>query len=240
MKIRPTIHDDVLDHLGAAICTGAYAAGAVLPAEPELCDQLGVSRIVLREAVKSLAARGLVAVRRRTGTVVQPQENWQLFDPKVVAWRASNGMMDEAFIADLMELRRVIEPAAARYAAARASAGDLALMRRSLDAMAAAIAGDGDYVPADLAFHGAILDACHNQFLRQMQQAISIVLEVSFDLCIQVPGGPASSQPLHEALYQAIAAGDAARAESAVLTLIDRADQDLRASASRQKDKSEI
>ena len=227
---RPTIHDDVLNRLGADICTGVYASGSVLPAEPDLCELLGVSRIVVREAIKSLSARGLVSVRRRTGTLVQPLDNWQLFDPKVVVWRASAGMVDEKYITDLMELRRVIEPAAARYAAQRASSEDLAVMRHNLDAMACAINGKGEYVPADLGFHGAILNACHNQFLRQMQQAINVILEVSFDLCIQVPGGTASSQPLHEALFSAISARNCAQAEKAVLEIIGRAESDLRAS----------
>jgi len=230
MMPRQTIHDYVLNRLGADICTGVYAAGTVLPPEPDLCELLGVSRIVVREAIKSLSARGLVAVRRRTGTLVQSQENWQLFDPKVVVWRASTGMVDEKYIADLMELRRVIEPAAARYAAQRASDEDIQAMRQHLEAMANAINGQGEYVPADLAFHGAILDACHNQFLRQMQQAINVILEVSFDLCIQVPDGPARSQPLHEALLSAIAARNPAQAEKAVLEIIERAEDDLHAS----------
>ncbi len=226
---RQTIHDDILNRLGADICTGVYAVGTALPPEPHLCEQLGVSRIVVREAVKSLSARGLVLVRRRTGTLVQPPENWQLFDPKVVIWRASAGMVDEKYIADLMELRRVIEPAAARYAARRASAEDLALMRHHLDAMANAINGKGEYVPADLAFHGAILDACHNQFLRQMQQAINVILQVSFDLCVQVPDGPARSLSLHEALFSAITARNPVQAEQAVLEIIERAENDLHA-----------
>ncbi|AHG65739.1 FadR/GntR family transcriptional regulator [Advenella mimigardefordensis] len=230
MMPRQTIHDDVLNRLGADICTGVYAAGTVLPPEPDLCELLGVSRIVVREAIKSLSARGLVVVRRRTGTLVQSPENWQLFDPKVVVWRASAGMVDEKYIADLMELRRVIEPAAARYAAQRASAEDIVAMRQHLEAMANAIDGKGEYVPADLAFHGAILDACHNQFLRQMQQAINVILEVSFDLCIQVPDGPAQSQPLHEALLAAIVARNPAQAEKAVLEIIERAENDLHAS----------
>lgn len=232
MKPRQTIHDDVLNRLGADICTGVYAAGSALPPEPDLCELLGVSRIVVREAIKSLTARGLVVVRRRTGTLVQPLDSWQLFDPKVVGWRASAGLIDEKYIADLMELRRVIEPAAARYAALRAGSEDLAVMRHNLDAMANAINGVGEYVPADVAFHGAILEACHNQFLRHMQQAINVILEVSFDLCIQVPGGPASSQPMHEALFSAISSRNPAQAESAVLQIIERAESDLRATVS--------
>ncbi len=229
MKPRQTIHDDVLNRLGADICTGVYATGSALPPEPDLCELLGVSRIVVREAIKSLSARGLVVVRRRTGTLVQPLDSWQLFDPKVLGWRANAGLVDEKYIADLMELRRVIEPAAARYAALRADGQDLAVMRHNLDAMANAIIGEGEYVPADVAFHGAILDACHNQFLRHMQQAINAILEVSFNLCIQVPGGPASSQPMHEALFSAISSRNPAQAESAVLEIIERAERDLRA-----------
>lgn len=239
MKARPTIHDDVFNQLGLDICSGHYPINAVLPIEPLLCTRFGVSRIVIREAVKSLVAKGMVCVRRRTGTVVQPTDNWQLFDPTVVAWRAHSGMVDEKFIVDLMELRRVVEPAAARLAAERAGAEDLAMMRSSLDAMANAIAGKGKYVPADLAFHGAVLDACHNQFLKQMQQAINVILEVSFSISSQVPQGPDSSQSLHENLYLGILSGDAQKAEKASLKIIERAEIDLRASIKNVKGKKQ-
>jgi DNA-binding FadR family transcriptional regulator len=176
----------------------------------------------------------MLDVRRKTGTVVQPPENWQLFDPDIVSWRAQAATLDGRFVADLMELRRVVEPQAARFAAERITEDEIDVMRKAFDGMAAAVAGEGEYVPADLAFHGVILAACHNQFLRQMQDVLSVILRTSFTLSSRVPGGPAASLPLHEALCKAIETRDVDGAERAVMALIERAERDLRAVISAQ------
>ncbi|WP_396333857.1 FadR/GntR family transcriptional regulator [Burkholderia anthina] len=222
-----TLHRQVLNQMGEQICSGQLAPGDVLPSEDELAEQLQVSRITIRETVKSLSAKGMLQVRRRYGTVVLPRSQWQLFDPDVITWRARAGTVDESLIQDLMELRVIIEPNAARLAARRATDEDRIAIRRAYRAMERAVAGDGAYVPADLAFHGAILTACHNQFVQQMQNALSSILQTSFELSSEIAGGPARSLPMHEALCVAIENGDEAAAEQAVLTLIRRAEQDF-------------
>jgi DNA-binding FadR family transcriptional regulator len=126
-----------------------------------------------------------------------------------------------------MELRLIIEPNAAKLAARRATDEDRVAIRRAFKAMERAVAGHGEYVPADLAFHGAILTACHNQFIQQMQNALSAILRTSFELSSEIAGGPARSLPMHEALCVAIEKGDPAAAEEAVLTLIKRAEKDF-------------
>ena len=129
---------------------------------------------------------------------------------------------------DLAELRRVVEPAAVRLAALRASANDRKALRAAYMAMERAVAGKGDYVKADLAFHATILLACGNQFLQQMEQAMSAMLQASFKVISEKPGGPAFSLPMHEAVCVAIETGDAEAAERAALVLIDQAEADLR------------
>jgi DNA-binding FadR family transcriptional regulator len=119
------------------------------------------------------------------------------------------------------------EPNAAKLAAKRATPEDRIALRRAFKAMERAVAGQGEYVPADLAFHGAILTACHNQFVQQMQNALSAILRTSFELSSEIEGGPARSLPMHEALCIAIEQGDAHAAEQAVLTLIERAEKDF-------------
>ncbi|HEY3540304.1 MAG: FadR/GntR family transcriptional regulator [Trinickia sp.] len=222
-----TLHRQVLNRMGEKICSGQFAPGDVLPAEDVLAEQMQVSRITIRETVKSLSAKGMLQVRRRYGTVVLPRSQWQLFDPDVITWRARAGAVDEGLIQDLMELRLIIEPNAARLAAKRATDEDRIAVRRAYRAMERAVAGHGEYVPADLAFHGAILTACHNQFVQQMQNALSSILQTSFELSSEIAGGPARSLPMHEALCIAIEKGDQAAAEEAVLTLIKRAEQDF-------------
>ena len=225
---RATFQEQVLEALGRDICSGKIRPGQLLPPEPELCNRFGFSRIVIREAIKSLAAKGLIEVTRRVGTLVLEPTRWNLFDPDIISWRAQSAVFDPTLSRDLMEMRRIIEPAAVRLTALRASAEDRRNLRSAYMAMARAVAGKGDYVKADLSFHTIILSACGNQFVRQMQDAMAALLRVSFDVITTKPGGPAHSLPLHEALCEAIERGDADAAEQAALILIAGAEEDLR------------
>jgi DNA-binding FadR family transcriptional regulator len=222
-----TLHHQVLSQMGEDICSGKFAPGEILPTEPMLAERLQVSRITIRETVKSLAAKGMLEVRRRYGTIVLPRSQWQLFDPDVMSWRARAGTIDAAVINDLMELRQIIEPNAAKLAARRATADDRIAIRQSFARMALAVDCQEAYVPADVAFHCAILTACHNQFIQQMQNAMSAILRTSFEISSEISGGPARSLPMHEALCIAIEKGDAVAAEKAALTLIKRAEKDF-------------
>ena len=106
------VHGHTLDLLGEAIVGGRYPAGSVIPPEPLLGEELGVSRTVVREAVKSLVAKGLLVTGPKVGTRVLPEDSWNWFDPDVVAWKSRMGLTRE-FLRDLQELRRVVEPAGA-------------------------------------------------------------------------------------------------------------------------------
>ena len=89
---------------------GRYPPGSTVPPEPTLCEELGVSRTVVREAVKSLVAKGLVTTGPKVGTRVLPSDQWNWFDPDVVGWQSQVGLTRE-YLRDLQELRRVVEPA---------------------------------------------------------------------------------------------------------------------------------
>mgnify|MGYP002133892732 CR=1 FL=1 len=225
---RSTFQEQVLEILGREICTGQIRSGQLLPPEQELCDRFGFSRIVIREAIKSLAAKGLIEVKRRSGTLVLERNQWNLFDPDIIVWRAESKVIDSTMSRDLTEMRRIIEPAAVRLAATRASDEEKRQLRAAYMAMERAVAGKGDYVKADLAFHAVILSACGNQFVRQMQDAMSALLRVNFDVITQKPGGPAGSLKLHENLCEAIEQGDPVAAEKAANILIEGAEEDLR------------
>lgn len=224
---RATFHEQVVDQLGRDICGGRYRPGEVLPSEPELCERFGFSRIVIREAIKSLVAKGMLEVSRRIGTLVLETSRWNLFDTDVIGWRTDTDHPDPTLSRDLMELRRVVEPAAARLAAQRARDADRRALRAAYMAMARAVAGKGNYVEADTAFHSIILGACGNQFLQQMQEAMSTMLRSAFVIVSRKVGGPALSLPLHEALCVAIEQGDPDAAERAALTLIEGAEADF-------------
>lgn len=225
---RATFQEQVLEELGKDICTGRIRPGQLLPPEGELCERFGFSRIVIREAIKSLAAKGLIEVTRRFGTLVLDTNRWNLFDTDIIEWRAQSGSIDPVMARDLMEIRRIIEPTAVRLAALRASEDDKRNLRAAYMTMARAVAGKADYIKADLEFHNIILSACGNQFLRQMQEAMAALLRVNFEVITKKPGGPAHSLPLHEAVCEAIEKGDADAAERAALKLIDGAENDMR------------
>jgi DNA-binding FadR family transcriptional regulator len=224
--ILRNVHGHTLDALGEAIVGGRYLPGSGVPPEPTLCAEYGVSRTVVREAIKSLVAKGIVVTGPKVGTRVLPPDQWNWFDPDVVAWQGRAGLSRE-FLNDLHELRRIVEPAAVRLAASRATAQDLADMETAYAGMRQSIEQGGDYVTHDLRFHQGLLRASHNRMLVQMSKALGALLRTSFELSTTKPQGPRLSLPLHRAVLDAVIARSPARAEKAILVLIDGAGDDI-------------
>jgi DNA-binding FadR family transcriptional regulator len=220
------VHGTTLDLLGDAIVSGRYLPGGSLPPEAMLCAELGVSRTVVREAVKSLVAKGLLITGPKLGTRVLPSEQWNWFDPDVVGWQSKAGLTRD-FLRDLVELRRLVEPAAVRMAAERATPQDIAEIEAAYAGMRDAIEHGGDYVRHDLLFHQGLLRACHNRMVVQMSKALSALLRTSFEISTTKPDGPATSLPLHRAVLDAVIAGSPLKAERAAITLIDSARDDI-------------
>jgi DNA-binding FadR family transcriptional regulator len=219
-------HGHTLDLLGQAILSGQYAVGASLPPEPLLCEQFGVSRTVVREAIKSLVAKGLISTGPKVGTRVLTDEQWNWFDPDVITWQAQVGLTPQ-FLRDLQELRAVVEPAAVRMAAEKATDADISGMEDAYQGMKYAIEHGGDYVVHDLRFHQGLLTASHNRMLVQMGKALSALLRTSFELSTRVKDGPRSSLPLHRAVLDAVIARSPAKAERALMVLINGANEDI-------------
>jgi DNA-binding FadR family transcriptional regulator len=220
------VHGNTVDHLGEAVVAGRYAVGAALPPEPLLCAELGVSRTVVREAVKSLVAKGLISTGPRVGTRVMPEEHWNWFDPDVVAWQSKAGLTP-GFLRDLQDLRRVVEPAAMRLAAERASAQDIAGLEAAFAGMTQAVHRGGDYITHDLRFHQGLLRASGNRMLQQMSKVLGALLRTSFELSTSRPDGPRSSLHLHRAVLDAVIAHQPDAAETAIRLLIDAAHEDI-------------
>ena len=227
LKTRPkNFHDQIVEEIGLQIVGGVLVTGEQIPPEPVLAEKLGVGRLAVREAMKTLAAKGMVGIRPKTGTQVLPRGSWNLFDPNVLQWHAAVSL-DAKVVADLMELRRLIEPAAARIAAGRVTTDQLATMRQAYVAMESA-AEHQDYLAADLRFHAAGLEACDNQFFRQLQGAISEVLKISFKASSTPRRDAGPALALHKNLLEALEHRDPDAAEKAVGRLIDRATELIR------------
>jgi DNA-binding FadR family transcriptional regulator len=220
------VHGNTVDLLGEAIVSGQYAVGASIPPEPVLCSESGVSRTVVREAVKSLIAKGLVSTGPKVGTRVLSSDAWNWFDPDVITWQAKAGLTPE-FLRDLQDLRRVVEPAAVRLAAERATPQDIAEIEAAFEGMRRAVEEGGDYVTYDLRFHQGLLKACRNRMLVQMSKALSALLRTSFEISTSRKDGTRNSLPLHREVLDAVLARNPARAERAIVVLIDGAHQDI-------------
>jgi GntR family transcriptional regulator, galactonate operon transcriptional repressor len=145
----------------------------LFPNEADLCLQLGVSRTILREAVKVLADKGMVEVRQRLGTRSRPRGSWNQLDPDILGWRAET-RPDARFLRELCEVRLAIEPTAAGFAAVRASDEEIQAIDRLLEAREEWLKKLQSEVAIDasLDFHSAVVAASHNPLLEQLNRAI--------------------------------------------------------------------
>ena len=103
---RRGLHGELVHDIGVRILRGDLEPGDALPSEFDAGGQT-VSRTVVREAVKVLAAKGLVEARPKTGTQVRERRFWNLMDPDVLAWRLEATPGDDFFV-EVFELRRLI------------------------------------------------------------------------------------------------------------------------------------
>ena len=221
-RMSNNYHSATVEWLGSWIASGKVQPGEALKVEAGLCEELGVSRTVIREAIKTLVAKGMLDVGPKVGTRVTPVRSWNLFDVQVVGWLAENGL-PESFVMDLIDLRRTIEPTAVRWACERATPKQIAEIQAAYQALAASLGNKDEYNRADKLFHEAVLAASHNQFIERMVPALGALLAVSFEVSSTVPDELGLTLPLHKEIADAIASRDGARGVWACMTLIERA-----------------
>ncbi len=218
------LHARVAHEIGRRIVSSVYAEGASLPRESELAEEFGLSRQAVREALKVLAAKGLVASRRRTGTSVLPRAQWNLLDPDVLAWHAPENIRRE-FLDDLIELRRVIEPAAAALAARRVDPERLARIKAALDGMQANVDNPTEFLAADADFHAALLTASGNTLFERLSTIIVPVLNMGFKLQAQASPEFHTALEQHTAVYEAIGRSDPQAAHDTMVEILTTAQQ---------------
>lgn len=220
---KPRVHLQVVETIARAILRGDYVG--TLPAEPQLCESLQISRSALREAVKVLGGKGLVTPRPHIGTVIRPRDEWNMLDADLLAWAIESRPDPKAMIG-LIEARQAIEPAAARLAAQRATAADLAAIEQAFLAMTAARDADdfAAYNTSDRDFHTAILAASHNFVFRQLATIIGAALAYSFRVTERELG---HALPLHGEVLEHIRMRDADGASAAMTELLGVAVSDV-------------
>ncbi len=223
------LHGAVAHKLGTAILSGEYAPGDTLSGEVEFSKTLDVSRSAYREAVQVLTAKGLVESRPKIGTRVLPRSRWNLLDPDVLAW-AFAGEPDVAFVRSLFELRGIVEPAAAAFAAQRCDRSDLKTMKEALAAMRRHTLATEAGRAADRNFHDAILHATRSDALIVLSASIGAAVSWTTQFKQRGRALPRNPIPDHARVYDAIAAGDAVGASDAMRTLVDLALEDTQLS----------
>ncbi|MFE1763130.1 FadR/GntR family transcriptional regulator [Streptomyces angustmyceticus] len=213
-------HHAAVEALAERILKGTYGEGDSL-VMPEVRAELDVSQTVLREAIKVLTTKGLLDSDERRGTFVCPREDWNLLDPDVLHWKLAAGVSSD-FFADVLELRRSIEPAAAALAAERRTDEDLAVLDDALRSMAATDHNPELLVRADASFHRAMLVASNNRFYAQMHRVIVPVL-VQRGRDVPAADGTAGQHPhaAHAAVVEAVRNRDVDGAYVAMLELLD-------------------
>jgi GntR family transcriptional regulator, galactonate operon transcriptional repressor len=215
---RRGLHGELVHNIGVRILRGELQPGDPLLMQAEAGGET-VSRTVVRETIKVLAAKGLVVARPRTGTHIRERRYWNLMDPDVLAWRLEANPGDDFFL-DVFELRRVIEPAAAGLAAARSTEAEVEEIESALAEMEAAAVDDRDsYLAADLRYHTVILDASHNELLAYLGGTLRAVFRASFTRTLPIARETIGQ---HAAVAAAIRARDEAAAEAAMRDLIER------------------
>jgi len=217
-----SLHREVMLVLLGDITGGAVAEGERLPTLTELAKQFGVSTGVVRECQRALAERGLVSVRHGRRAVVRPEEDWDVFDPDVLA-ALVRGDRAAHVLAEYLESRRLLEVEAAGLAAERATPQAIQALSDAFDGMRTAAeraagnsAAEPLYQQADIDFHRAIIRAARNRPLARMAEPIHRALSATFGALARPQSRFERGLPEHDRILAAIKGGDAAGARLAM------------------------
>ncbi|MBF9069911.1 FadR/GntR family transcriptional regulator [Streptacidiphilus fuscans] len=217
----------LLADLGPAIAAGEIPVGSILRIE-ELEERYGVSRTVVREAVRMLESMRMVASRRRVGITVRPKSEWDVFNPTVIAWRLA-GADRSAQLRSLGSLRVAVEPAAAGLAATHATDDQ----RRALSALAMEMtmtgrAGDlAAFLRHDADFHATVLQASGNEMFAHLGDTVEAVLRGRTEHHLMPHHPEEYAVQLHREVAEAVCAGDGVRAERAMRAIVTGALEEL-------------
>jgi DNA-binding FadR family transcriptional regulator len=212
--------------MGVEIVTGTREPGSTLPGEIELAERAGVSRSVIREALRMLSAKGLVDSKPKAGTRVRERHDWNLLDPELLGWMFEGPQPSLKFVRSLFQLRLIVEPAAAELAALNRTTRQLSRMGHSLEEMGAHGLASETGRAADQSFHAVLLEATDNELLVSLSASIAAAVRWTTLFKYRGTKPPRDPLPEHRVLFEAIANGDPAAAREATLTLVRQAQAD--------------
>ncbi len=226
-RFRPRgLHDQVVDELGLRIVRDEFGNEGVLPTEPKLGAELGVSRNALREAVKVLVSKGLLEVRPKTGMRVRPKSDWNLLDRSVLGWHAS-GKLRVRHAFDLVEFRMIVEPRASYLAARRATKQERKAILQACGRLEECVAHPADIPETDIAFHRLIHLASHNALLNYLGKLVGSLMSMQVKMTTENLELFKKGLSYHRKLAEAIDRKDADDAEAASTALVQMPYDDL-------------
>jgi GntR family transcriptional repressor for pyruvate dehydrogenase complex len=221
---QETLANRVVIELERLILDSRLGEGDRLPSERDLASQFGVSRTVVREAVRALAAKRLVDVSGGRGTVVRAPTSEAAAESMRMLLQVQESASDAAKVT---EVRRVLETEIAALAAARRTPDDLDELKSILRAAEAHLEDPDMFVAEDVAFHAALARATHNELFAILLDSLAqLMFEVRL-LALRIPGTPRRSLHHHRALYDAVAEGDPDAARAAMDVHMDEASETL-------------
>jgi len=228
------LHGMIARELGIAIVSGQYGPGDLLVGEIASSERMDVSRTAYREAVRILAAKGLVESKPKVGTKVSTKNKWHMLDPDVLAW-AFETEPDLDLLDKLFELRDIVESSAAALAAERRTSAQLKAMQQGIEGMRRHSLATEEGRQADLDFHAALLQATFNPFIIAMTQGVSAA--ISKTTIYKQREHPLRRDPIpdHVDVYEAIADKDTQRAQMKMSELIRLARRDTPAPRSARR-----
>ncbi len=203
----------LVNKLGKRIANGEYAVGENIPMEPELVAENGVSRTVVREAVKVLSGKGMVRTARRYGTHVCEIDEWNLLDPDVIGWHAPDSPMAKQIFIEATSFRILIEPHAAALAAANVNDIQREVIQSSATVLESVDRYQHSVLAADFAFHATVLEASGSLLLRQFRRFLHAVLHFSYATVSEQVQDEHRVPNAHGLVADAIAAGNAELAQ---------------------------
>jgi DNA-binding FadR family transcriptional regulator len=221
-----SVVERLVSALGRDIAGGVWKPDETLPTEPEIAHRLGAGRNAVREAVKILAAKGLLRTERRAGTIVRPEFCWNLLDSEVLSWMLAAPNRDH-LLDELAELRSIIEPTVAALAATHASAMETLQICDAYDQMEKLSAETQKAIEADIAFHELLFEATHNRLLVALVPAFSLLLRTNFEISVRAGKETSKNLKEHRQIADAVSRRDPDAAQRATRKLLGKNTADL-------------
>jgi DNA-binding FadR family transcriptional regulator len=222
LKPKSNLHAKLASNIGERILLGEFLPGGLLPNEAAWGKAFGASRTVVREALKTLMAKGLIESRPKVGSRVLPRSRWNILDRDVLDWHHA-AVDRQAFFHSTQEVRRLIEPGVAKMAAEKRNAQQLARLEAAFVNMKKAKTAQ-ETVKSDVEFHEALMAAANNELLLPFGIIIEKALGDLFDFTTTKNPAPKQAIKLHERILQAVRAADGKAATKAMNVLLDNTD----------------